>query len=60
VTREELVGKIEELANVPPRNRQEIAARLHALARIDLRDQGEASLGAQTNVGGEVPHDSGR
>jgi FlaA1/EpsC-like NDP-sugar epimerase len=39
VTRDELVGKIGELANVPPRNRQEIAARLHALARIDLRDR---------------------
>ncbi len=27
----------------PPRNREEIAARLHALARIDLRDTGEAA-----------------
>ncbi len=40
VTRDELVAKIGELANVPPRNREAIAARLHALARIDLRDTG--------------------
>lgn len=44
VTRDELVSKIEELANIPPRNRPEIAARLQALARIDLRDTGEATL----------------
>lgn len=43
VTRGEMVAKIEELANVPPRNREIIAARLHALARIDLRDTGVAA-----------------
>jgi FlaA1/EpsC-like NDP-sugar epimerase len=42
VTRDELVGKINELANNLPRAREEIAARLHALARIDMRDTGEA------------------
>ena len=47
VTREELVSKIEELANIPPRNRPEIAARLQALARIDLRDTGEAALSSE-------------
>jgi FlaA1/EpsC-like NDP-sugar epimerase len=41
VTRDELVAKIEELARNLPREREEIAARLHALARIDLRDTGE-------------------
>ncbi|MDE3094399.1 MAG: polysaccharide biosynthesis protein [Chloroflexota bacterium] len=41
VAHEELVGKINELANNLPRSREEIAARLHALARIDLRDRGE-------------------
>lgn len=41
VAHEELVGKINELANSLPRSREEIAARLHALARIDLRDRGE-------------------
>lgn len=40
VTRDELVAKIEELARVP-HSREEIRARLHALARIDLRDTGE-------------------
>jgi FlaA1/EpsC-like NDP-sugar epimerase len=34
----ELVAKIEELAADPPRSREELAARLHALARLDLRD----------------------
>jgi len=43
VTRDELVAKINELANIPPRNREAIAARLHALARIDLRDTGAAA-----------------
>ncbi len=41
VAHDELVGKINELANNLPRSREEIAARLHALARIDLRDTGE-------------------
>lgn len=34
----ELVAKIEELAAHLPQRREELAARLHALARIDLRD----------------------
>jgi FlaA1/EpsC-like NDP-sugar epimerase len=41
VSREELVSKVDELTNNMPRNREEIAARLHALARIDLRDTAE-------------------
>jgi FlaA1/EpsC-like NDP-sugar epimerase len=41
VTRAELVSKINELVNNLPRGREEIAARLHALARIDLRDTGD-------------------
>jgi FlaA1/EpsC-like NDP-sugar epimerase len=44
VTRDELVGKINELAANLPRNREEIAARLHALSRIDRRDTGEAVI----------------
>jgi hypothetical protein len=32
------VTKIEELAANAPRSREELAARLHALARLDLRD----------------------
>jgi FlaA1/EpsC-like NDP-sugar epimerase len=43
VARDELVAKVRQLANIPPRNRAEIAARLQALARIDLRDTGSAS-----------------
>ncbi len=42
VTQDELVSKINELAHNVPRAREELAARLHALARIDLRDTGEA------------------
>jgi hypothetical protein len=34
----ELIAKIEELALHPPRSREELAAQIHALARIDLRD----------------------
>ncbi len=34
----ELVAKIEELSRNAPRSREELAARLHALARLDLRD----------------------
>jgi FlaA1/EpsC-like NDP-sugar epimerase len=37
----ELVNKINELDHNLPRAREELAARLHALARIDLRDTGE-------------------
>lgn len=40
VSRDELVAKIDELAHHLPPSREEIAARLHALARIDLRDTG--------------------
>ena len=36
----ELVRMIETLASAPPPAREELAARLHALARIDLRDTG--------------------
>ena len=52
VTRDELVSKIRELANTPPRNREAIAARLHALARIDLRDTGEVA----PDAGGSGDH----
>lgn len=41
VSRDELVSKINELAHNMPRGREEIAARLHALARLDLRDTGQ-------------------
>ena len=41
VAGDELVNKINELAHNLPASREEIAARLHALARIDLRDTGE-------------------
>jgi len=44
VTRAELIGKINELMNNLPPSREEIAARLHALARIDLRDTGAEPL----------------
>ena len=40
VSRDEMVSKINELAHNLPRNREELAARLHALARIDVRDTG--------------------
>jgi FlaA1/EpsC-like NDP-sugar epimerase len=42
VTRDELLAKVRELAGHAPRSREELAARLHALARIDRRDTGEA------------------
>jgi len=45
----ELVSKIEELARNAPRSREELAARIHALARIDLRDTG-APLDAPDGV----------
>jgi FlaA1/EpsC-like NDP-sugar epimerase len=38
VDAQELAAKIEQLAEDPPRSREELAARIHALARIDLRD----------------------
>jgi FlaA1/EpsC-like NDP-sugar epimerase len=38
----ELVTKVEELAANAPRSREELAARLHALARLDLRDAADA------------------
>jgi FlaA1/EpsC-like NDP-sugar epimerase len=34
----ELINKVEELVDNPPRSREELSARIHALARIDLRD----------------------
>lgn len=40
VSRDEMVGKINELSHNLPRTREEITSRLHALARIDLRDTG--------------------
>jgi FlaA1/EpsC-like NDP-sugar epimerase len=46
IDRDELVEKIEQLAAAPPRAREELAARLHALARIDLRDTG-VTVGTQ-------------
>jgi hypothetical protein len=44
VIRDELVSKIEELAAHTPPNREELAARLSALARIDLRDTAASPL----------------
>jgi len=44
----ELVSKIEELARNAPRSREELAARIHALARIDLRDTGEGGARAES------------
>lgn len=38
VSAEELVRKIEELAREAPQRREELAARIHALARLDRRD----------------------
>ena len=35
---DEIIGKIEALQRDLPEDRDELAARLHALARIDLRD----------------------
>ncbi|MEX2226266.1 MAG: nucleoside-diphosphate sugar epimerase/dehydratase [Dehalococcoidia bacterium] len=46
VSRDELVSKVNELAHNMPRSREEIAARLHALARIDLRDTGQPAAPA--------------
>lgn len=37
-TAEEIIGRIEELQRDLPESRDELVARLHALARIDLRD----------------------
>jgi FlaA1/EpsC-like NDP-sugar epimerase len=55
VSPDELVEKINELLENLPRNREEIAARLHALARIDLRDTGQPAAardeGASTGQG---------
>lgn len=42
IARDELVAKIEELAASPPAAREEVAARLHALSRIDRRDTGQS------------------
>ena len=44
VAGDELIEKIGELSRNLPRAREEIAARLHALARIDRRDTGEEPL----------------
>ena len=38
---EELIAKINELAHNPPSTLAELATRIQALARIDLRDTGE-------------------
>jgi len=46
VSRDELIDRINELRATMPRSREEIAARLHALARFDLRDTGQAADGA--------------
>jgi FlaA1/EpsC-like NDP-sugar epimerase len=62
VSRQELVAKIQELLDHPPRSREEIGARLHALARIDLRDSpGDGSPvteGWKLDVGAERPGDT--
>jgi FlaA1/EpsC-like NDP-sugar epimerase len=53
VSRDELVSKVNELAHNMPRSREEIAARLHALARIDLRDTGQVvtpAIDAETSA----------
>jgi FlaA1/EpsC-like NDP-sugar epimerase len=42
----ELTQMIESLAAAPPNSREDLAARLHALARIDLRDTGAAASSA--------------
>lgn len=49
VSREELVAKIDELSVNMPRSREELAARLQALARLDLRDVG-APVSAAENI----------
>ncbi len=60
VTRDELVEKINELASNTPRSREEIAARLHALARIDLRDTGEeVAAESDADVDAQARHDPG-
>ena len=48
VARDELVAKIEELAANPPRSREEVATRLIALSRLDLRDTGMPVTSAET------------
>lgn len=58
VTRDELVSKIRELEHNLPPSRQEIAARLHALARIDLRDTG-AEPGVSSPIDVESYRDPG-
>jgi FlaA1/EpsC-like NDP-sugar epimerase len=40
VVRDEIVAKTLELTQHPPRSREEVAARMQALARLDLRDTG--------------------
>ncbi len=59
VARSELVDKINELANNLPRTREDIAARLHALARIDLRDTVEAGEIDTLTTDIEAPLDPG-
>jgi FlaA1/EpsC-like NDP-sugar epimerase len=44
----EIVSRIESLRNQPPEGRDELAAHLHALARIDLRDVQPAPLLSDT------------
>jgi FlaA1/EpsC-like NDP-sugar epimerase len=50
VARDEFVSKIEELSQHAPRAREDVAARLQALARIDLRDTGVPATPSQTEA----------
>ncbi|MHB8375439.1 MAG: polysaccharide biosynthesis protein [Dehalococcoidia bacterium] len=59
VAYDELVGKINELAHNLPRSREEIAARLHALARIDLRDTGEEPADRRADIDARTNSDPG-
>jgi FlaA1/EpsC-like NDP-sugar epimerase len=55
VSRDELVDRVNELQHNLPRNREEIAARLHALARIDMRDTGQPAATPDAGARTEPP-----
>jgi FlaA1/EpsC-like NDP-sugar epimerase len=60
VAGDELIEKIGELSRSLPRSREEIAARLHALARIDRRDTGEEPVPATGPLDGvDLPANPG-
>jgi len=54
VTVREILDRIDELEEHLPETREELAARLHALARIDLRDTG-AAAGPPPSTAGPQP-----